>query len=47
MRMTRKICIMIAATAVSFGLLGVTAPAQADTSWGCPGCVGAPPGTDG
>jgi len=29
--------IMIAATAVSIGLLGISAPAQADTSWGCGG----------
>ncbi len=41
MNFTRKIGILIAATAVSLGLLGVSAPAQArDSSWGCGGpCV--------
>jgi hypothetical protein len=38
MNITRKIGITVAATAVSLGLLGVSAPAQArDTSWGCGG----------
>ncbi len=38
MDLTRKIGITIAATAVSLGLLGVSAPAQArDSSWGCGG----------
>ncbi len=41
MNITRKIGITVAATAVSLGLLGVSAPAQArDTSWGCGGpCI--------
>lgn len=35
MNIARKITITIAATAVSLGLLGVSAPAQArDSSWG-------------
>lgn len=38
MSITRKIGIIVAATAVSLGLLGVSAPAQArDSSWGCGG----------
>ncbi len=38
MDLTRKFGIFVAATAVSLGLLGVSAPAQArDTSWGCGG----------
>ncbi|VXC37842.1 hypothetical protein [Nocardioides sp. AX2bis] len=38
MNITRKIGITVAATAVSLGLLGVSAPAQArDSSWGCGG----------
>ena len=41
MNIARKVCITVAATAVSFGLLGVAAPAEArDSSWGCGGgCV--------
>jgi len=37
MSIVRKFGITIAATAVSLGLLGISAPAQADTSWGCGG----------
>ena len=41
MRMGRKLCITVAALAVSLGLVGVAAPAQAmDSSWGCGGaCI--------
>lgn len=41
MNITRKVCITVAAAAVSFGLLGVAAPAEArDSSWGCGGnCI--------
>ncbi|MDQ4052175.1 MAG: hypothetical protein M3237_05675 [Actinomycetota bacterium] len=42
MNLARKMCITLAATAVSVGLLGFAAPAEAarDTSWGCGGlCV--------
>lgn len=39
MKILRKVGITFAATAVSFGLLGVSAPAHAlvDSSWGCGG----------
>lgn len=38
MNIARKIVITVAATALSVGLLGVSAPAQAkDSSWGCGG----------
>ena len=38
MNIARKITITLAATALSVGLLGVSAPAQAkDSSWGCGG----------
>lgn len=38
MNFTRKIVIAVAAGALSVGLLGVSAPAQArDSSWGCGG----------
>jgi hypothetical protein len=38
MNIARKVCITLAATAVSFGLLGFATPAEAkDTSWGCGG----------
>lgn len=34
MSITRKICTTLAAAALGLGLLGMTAPAHADTSWG-------------
>jgi hypothetical protein len=41
MEIARKVCITLAATAVSIGVLGVASPAEArDTSWGCGGaCI--------
>jgi len=42
MNFARKVCMTVAALAVSLGLIGVAAPAEAtrDTSWGCGGlCV--------
>ncbi len=44
MNIARKICITVAATALSLGLLGISAPAHAkDSSWGCGGfCRTAP-----
>ena len=39
MKKARKVSILLATTAMSLGLLGISAPAQADTSWGCPGCI--------
>lgn len=42
MSFARKVGITVAATAISLGLLGVSAPAHAkDSSWGCGGyCIG-------
>ncbi len=37
MTIVRRVGITIAATAVSFGLLGLASPAEADSSWGCGG----------
>ncbi|GAA4687137.1 hypothetical protein [Nocardioides nanhaiensis] len=38
MNFARKVCITVAATALSVGLLGVATPAEArDSSWGCGG----------
>lgn len=34
MKIVRKLGIVVAASAVSLGLLGITAPAHADLSWG-------------
>lgn len=40
MNVARKLAVTVAATVLSVGLVGLTsAPAQADTSWGCGGCV--------
>jgi hypothetical protein len=45
MKFARRLAIVIAATAVSFGVLGSSAPAQADSSWGCGGyCLNSPDG---
>ncbi|MCW2765314.1 MAG: hypothetical protein JWO11_1273 [Nocardioides sp.] len=37
MKFTQRLGITIAAATVSIGLLGISTPAQADTSWGCGG----------
>jgi hypothetical protein len=37
MNIGRKVAMVLAATGLSLGLLGISAPAQADTSWGCGG----------
>jgi hypothetical protein len=40
MNIGRKVAVVVAATGLSLGLLGISAPAQADTSWGCGGyCI--------
>jgi len=40
MRITRKVAVVLATVGLSLGLVGITAPAQADTSWGCGGyCI--------
>jgi hypothetical protein len=45
MKTARKIGILVAASALSVGLLGVSAPAQAkDSSWGCGGYCRTVPG---
>ncbi len=37
MKIARKVAVVVAATGLSFGLLGIASPAQADSSWGCGG----------
>ena len=37
MNITRKVAIALATAGLSLGLLGISAPAQADSSWGIPG----------
>jgi len=37
MKNVRRAGIVLAATVMSFGLLGISAPANADSSWGCGG----------
>ena len=39
MNITRKAAIVLATAGLSLGLLGISAPAQADTSWGYPGSI--------
>ena len=34
MNITRKVAIALATAGLSLGLLGISAPAQADTTWG-------------
>jgi hypothetical protein len=34
MNIGRKVAVVLAATGLSLGLLGISAPAQADSSWG-------------
>jgi hypothetical protein len=34
MKIARKVAIVLATAGLSLGLLGITAPAQADISWG-------------
>jgi hypothetical protein len=34
MKIARKVAVVLAATGLSLGLLGISAPAQADISWG-------------
>jgi len=34
MKIARKVAVVVAAAGLSLGLLGITAPAQADISWG-------------
>ncbi len=43
MKIMRKVAVVLATAVMSVGVLGATAPAQADTSWGCGGfCTPAP-----
>lgn len=37
MNIGRKVAIALATAGLSLGLLGISAPAQADSSWGCGG----------
>ena len=34
----RKLGLVAVTTLLSIGVLGITAPVHADTSWGCPAC---------
>ena len=38
MKNLRRVGLILATTAISLGFVSVSAPAQADTSWGCPSC---------
>lgn len=38
MKNVRRIGLTLASIALSLGVVSVAAPAQADTSWGCPSC---------
>ncbi|CAB4713261.1 unannotated protein [freshwater metagenome] len=40
MKHVRKMTLLVAATAMTAGLVSIGAPAQADTSWGCGGYCG-------
>jgi hypothetical protein len=35
----RAIGLLLVTTVMSIGMLGITAPAHADTSWYCPTCL--------
>ena len=35
----RKVGLMVVTAMLSVGVLGISAPAHADTTWGCPTCV--------
>lgn len=37
MNIVRKIAVTVAAATLSVGLVGLSSPAHADTSWGCGG----------
>jgi hypothetical protein len=40
MQILRKATMIVAGAAMTVGLIGMTAPAQAqDTGWDCPGCA--------
>lgn len=38
MKNLRRVGLLLATTALSIGFVSVSAPAQADTSWGCATC---------
>jgi len=40
----RKVGLMVVTAVLGFGVVGITAPAHADTTWGCPSCVRATTG---
>jgi hypothetical protein len=39
MNKMRKIGLMVATAVLGAGVIGISAPAQADTTWGCPTCL--------
>jgi hypothetical protein len=40
----RKVGLMLVTAVLSVGVLGISAPAHADTTWGCPTCLRPAPG---
>lgn len=40
MNIARKVAIAVVTATLSFGLLGISAPAHADSTWGRPGIGG-------
>jgi hypothetical protein len=38
----RKVGLMVVTAVLSVGVVGISAPAHADTTWGCPTCLRAP-----
>jgi hypothetical protein len=42
MRKLRSVGLLLVTSVMSVGLLGITAPAHADTTWACPTCLAAP-----
>ena len=39
MNTMRKVGLMVVTAVLSVGVIGVAAPAHADTTWGCPTCI--------
>jgi hypothetical protein len=39
MNKMRKVGLTVVTAVLSVGVIGISAPAQADTTWGCPTCL--------
>jgi hypothetical protein len=39
MKNMRKVGLLVVTALLGFGAVGISAPAQADTTWGCPTCL--------